>query len=208
VGQLDAGEATARQAIVHTRSLGFSWSERRLTLLIGVAQVLRGREKDGIETLKPLFEGADSRNTLVAEVVLALAHFRCGELDEAERHARRVLQQGSLYPNVEIQANAVLARVLLGQGRFLDAVAHARRGLEIRERGSMDCIFEPMLRLALAESLEAAGETSASADALRAARDYVLRQAEALSCEGLRESYLRNALEGDRIVKLAQERLV
>jgi hypothetical protein len=84
----------------------------------------------------------------------------------------------------------------------------ARIALAIRERAGMDCVFEPSLRLTMTEALRADGELAASEQALRAARDYLLRQADALSEAGLRSVYLRNTLDAERILELAQERQI
>jgi ATP/maltotriose-dependent transcriptional regulator MalT len=207
VGHLEASEETCVQAIRFSASLGFDWGKTKATLVLGSTQVFQGHGQAGIETLRPLLQSADSLNRLMAEVIVALAHCSDGNLAEAERHARLVLQQSSLFPTIGTYANTVLARVAYCQGCYQDAVDHARRALETREQGGMDCVIEPMLRLTLAEALYASGDGEASSQALRGARDYLLRQADALSAEGLNETYIRHTLESERTLLLARQRL-
>lgn len=207
VGKLEASEETCVQALSLSASLGFDWGKTKATLVLGTVQVFRGRGQVGIETLRPLMESADSLNRLMAKVIVAFAHCSDGNLVEAERGARLVLDQSSLFPTIDILAHAALARVSFCKGNYQDAVDHARRALEVREKGGMDCVFEPMLRLTLVEALYASGDIVASTEALYAARDYLLRQADALSDEGLSETYLRYTLDSERTFQLVRERL-
>lgn len=203
VGDFEAGERTCQQGLEHSQRLGFGWAEGTTTVFLGFARIMRGQEQAGIETLKPLLANADSLNGFLAQAFIAVALFREGRLSEARRDAAEAVKRSAFFPTAQTVALAVLGRIELDQERFQEAAAHASRALETSECGNIDCL-DPMLRLTQVEAARALGRTEEAKDMARLARERLLQQAQSLNDPALRELYLKNTLDAERTLDLAQ----
>ena len=88
---------------------------------VGFAQIMRGQEREGIETLKPLLANADTLNGFLAQVFIALGFFRDGCVSEARREAAEAVERSAFFPTAQTMALAVLGRIELDQERFDEA---------------------------------------------------------------------------------------
>jgi hypothetical protein len=119
-----------------------------------------------------------------------LAVLRSGRYEEAEAASRLIADTVTQLPIIRNYALAVLATAELALERPADALAHAREGLEGRQRVGGSPTFESLLRLAEIESLKALGEVEAAQSALEKARRRILDQAESFGDESMGRTFL------------------
>jgi tetratricopeptide (TPR) repeat protein len=158
---------------------------------LSLAQVRLGRGlgEEVVPTLSDLLGRLDPMFVAFARAMLSQACVAAGDLDAAERAARRTLEDASMFPGACAAALGTLARVLLRRGDVHEAIAHAERGIEAASRvGSPRDLS--ILYLAWAEALDAAGRREEATGALERARDRVRGIAASIDDAALRESYL------------------
>jgi tetratricopeptide (TPR) repeat protein len=142
----------------------------------------------------PRMEGAS--RMYLAEILAAeseTAAARDALLDRAEKEASRAIALLEIAPPLRAQALAVRARILLATGR--PALDVARAAMEsIHGGGELDD-GDALVRIAFAESLFAAGESSLARAAIEEARSRLLARAAKLDDDATRAAFLRNIPE-------------
>jgi tetratricopeptide (TPR) repeat protein len=127
-----------------------------------------------------------------------------GDAEAAEREARAAVLCVVSIPPLKALALGVLARVLLTREKARAALEAAREGVALRDALAGMEEGEALLRLALAESLDASGDRRAAEDAIRAARERLLARAAGIPEPGFRQSFLRRVPENARTLALAR----
>ncbi|MCC6552549.1 MAG: hypothetical protein IT372_05930, partial [Polyangiaceae bacterium] len=125
--------------------------------------------------------------------------------EEAERAARTALERAGEMRPVAAYAQAALARALLAQGRAGEAMAAAGEGMRLLEELGRIEGGESLVRLAYAECLFAAGARERARDAIRAAREQLLRRAARIAEPAFRQRFLERIRENARTLALARE---
>jgi len=125
---------------------------------------------------------------------------------EAARGACAVAEVEPILPLNLSESLAILGQGLLAAGRPDEALAVARRGLEILEGlGGIDD-GEAIIRLTVAEALFATGATDAGRAAIAAARERLLHRAARIPDEAMRAHFLQRVPENRRTLELATAR--
>jgi eukaryotic-like serine/threonine-protein kinase len=139
---------------------------------------------------------------------LALIEMAAGDALQAEAAARGALQVASIEPALPLnqaESLAILGQTLLAQRRFPEALQVARQGMQmLEELGGIDD-GEAIIRLTLAESLEATGDHQAARQAIASARDRLLLRAGKIVDERLRKAFLEQVPENQKTLELAAE---
>jgi tetratricopeptide (TPR) repeat protein len=174
----------------------------RSSAFLGRATLEAGRVHEAIALLEPLLGRPDPQVVASARSCLARALVAAGDLDSAEREARATLDQGARFPSTHPAAFCALALVAMRRGALSDALAFAERGLAVGSRGVW-LRDGSILRLARAETLHALGQIGDARDAIREARDRILRIASTLDDPELGRSYVTNITANARTLELA-----
>ncbi len=135
---------------------------------------------------------------------LASILFALGDLERAETKARSAVERLDMAPAFGCHAKATLARVLLGQGKFVDALEQARASRAmLTEVGALE-EGEGLVRLILAEALFVAGQKDEARTVLTEAASEVRRKAQSITDEESQRSFLAIA-EHLRTLELEKE---
>jgi tetratricopeptide (TPR) repeat protein len=141
-----------------------------------------------------------------ARKYLAAIELERGQLDVAETAARRAMELLEPMPALRPHPGAILARVLLAQGRRDEALAEAQAAMAALRSSGGIIEGEPVVYLALVEALQAHGDRDAAATLLAEAHAHLRRDAEQISDPALRASFLERVPENARIRALAAAR--
>lgn len=149
-----------------------------------------------------LVEHAEPR--VVAQVTRTLARIQlmAGDLDAAERAARRAIEATTGLPTSGAAAHAVLARVHLADQRPHDALIAARKAMDL-----LDVLVEDgegLVRVTWAEALDAAGKRAQAITAILFARDRLFARAERMGVAGWRRTFLEKVPEHVSTAQLAR----
>ncbi len=131
---------------------------------------------------------------LYLSVILSLRD----QVAEAEHEARAAINAAEGSRPIKAYALAILADVLLGQGRALEALIAAEEGVEILRELSGVEEGEALIRLVHAMSLEATGDIQAAQEGIGEARKRLLERADRITDARLRRSFLDHVPENAR----------
>ena len=124
--------------------------------------------------------------------------------EEQARDARALANVAPPLPTIRAEGLAVLAQILLAQGRAKEAHAAASEAHATLERlGGIDG-GEFLIRVEHAQALDAVGDHAGAVTVLRAARDRLLTCANKIVDAALRESFLQRVPENARVMELAK----
>ncbi len=138
-----------------------------------------------------------------ARVYLAEILAAKGDLDGALREATAAADLLASVPPLLALALATRSRIELGRGRPTDALAAVRDALlRLGDDGAEE--GEALVRLALAEALDATGDRPAAGRAIAEARDRLLARAERITRADWRSSFLDRVPENARTLELAR----
>jgi tetratricopeptide (TPR) repeat protein len=154
------------------------------------------------EAVKIFTEQGDKRLEAAARLYLGFILTDTGDLDAADVLLREslALSSASMRPTVL----AAIARILLARRNLLDALAFAREAFhELETLGGVE-EGEALVRLMLAETLEAVGDHEAAAAATKRAAERLVERAAKISDLGWRKSFLENIPEHARTMELVR----
>jgi tetratricopeptide (TPR) repeat protein len=197
------GEAARR---ADRMNLGNARSYAKLNLglaLLGLGRLADARRVE--EEAIALFTAQADRPLLsTARTYLARVLAAQGERDAAALGCLVVADDRGAPPALRAQALAVLAEILLAEGRAEGALARAEAAMSLLT--SLDGIEEgeSRIRLVHAEALAAAGDRAAAEAALADARDRLLARAAQVVDPALRRSLLERVPENARTLALAR----
>lgn len=186
-GDLEAAEATARSCLEGAE--GFTRNMFHETL--GIALVWAGRFDEAYALLEPIVRGADPITTHTPRSLLAMIHLHRGDIDRAEREARTMIEHSASLPYALEAGHFLLAEVALARGLADVALREADQGQEVAASGLQLAAWGTYGRLTRARALVATGDTEGARNALREARDRLLRLARTLDGDDARRRFLR-----------------
>jgi len=140
-------------------------------------------------------------------IELAIARERAGaeaagEFERLMRDAHRARLHG-----YELHARIELARTLLDTGQSDSAAGQARLALAQFEQIDPLGLYRPTVWWTAFRALEAAGETAAALDSLRAGRDWIEHTAQEHVPAEYRDSFLENNPINRKLLTAARARL-
>jgi hypothetical protein len=163
------------------------WGRLSLTQV----RLARGEGRGLVAELAQLAARLDPMFVAFARAMLSQAWLAAGDLEAAEREARRTRDEASMFPGACAAALGTLARVSLARGDPEAALALATDGLEAAARiGSPRDVS--MLLLTRIEALAASGRQAEGAAALDGARRRIERIAASFDEPALAESFVRH----------------
>ena len=135
--------------------------------------------------------------------LLAQVELRRGDLEAAERAAREAIELVASSPRLLIMVLAMLAEVLVRQGRAVEALAVIERGFSVQRSLPPAYAAVGHLSLVHAEALAETGEHARAREALAEGRAALLAQAERIGDPALRRSFLEAVPEHARLMALS-----
>ncbi|MCP4677918.1 MAG: protein kinase [Deltaproteobacteria bacterium] len=208
LGRLSDSEHYSGLALTNSQSAQMGMIACWSSYALGIARIFNGEIAVGIETLEPML---DEQTPLIisaySRVGVALGHYLEGNLDDADREAQTAADASGLVFQIRAQALAVLSAVALQRSDQARAIELARMGLDPAQPLGGNPMFESLLRLTLAEALDASGEKQEARDVLSEAHQRLKKQLASLDGEDERESFLNNLPANARILELAKSRL-
>jgi tetratricopeptide (TPR) repeat protein len=209
LGQLEEAEACMRQVLATAQKMDLKYMIGGGFIALANVLAYRGSldqaRTAGERALAITSAQNDQRFRGGAETYLSITGYLAGDFARAEHHARAAAETLEAVPTGRPLAIALLARALLAQGRPAEALLGARDAYaQLESLGAVDD-GEATIRLALAECLIAAGDTSVAYEVLDKASRRILASAEAINDPASRESFLTRIPEHRRILELARE---
>ncbi|MFO0760165.1 MAG: serine/threonine-protein kinase [Byssovorax sp.] len=145
------------------------------------------------------------RFELASRLYLSVIYSLRDQIPEAEREARAAIASAEGSPPIKAYAQAILADVLLGQGRALEALIAAEGAMEILRELSGVEEGEALIRLVHAVALEATGDVHGAEEAIGEARKRLLERADRITDARLRRSFLDHVPENARTVAFSSK---
>jgi eukaryotic-like serine/threonine-protein kinase len=206
VGDLAKAHAELAAALAGAERMGLSTIATRARQNLGLVLHAQG-ELDGAVCMleRAIVESQEQRNVRFeawTRVYLARVLRDAGRLKDAEAEGRRAAEQLKVTPPARGGALAALSRVLLAAGDTAAALEAACEAMAILESYGGIEEFEPLVRLALAEALDATGDRAGARAAIAEAGRRLADQAQSLAPE-LRDAFLHAAPDNARIAALA-----
>ncbi len=194
LGAYAEGEVILRSALAEAERMHLANITANAKQNLGWALFHLGRIDEGMrmvqESLRACLENRNRRMEVGSRTYVAAILAHQGALAEAEEEARTASQLKAA-PPLRPLALAVLARCLLAQQRFNDALTVAREAIEVLESlGGAAEEGETEARLVYAETLQRTGDHAGSIAALADARTRLLARADKIESERWRKSFL------------------
>ncbi|WP_394830178.1 protein kinase [Pendulispora rubella] len=210
LGSFDAGEPKLRAAFEVARRKREPWLLSVAVPYLALALIEKGDPASIDEAwsiLRAFLEGpGDPSMQGHAQSLLAEIHLGRGELEPAERLARRALDMISEFVVLRPHADAVLTHVLRHSGRHAEACTHADTAIAWVD-GIGGCgTFEVRLRWAAFEAHAAAGSPEAPR-ILQAAVEHVHARADGIPDARVRERFLTEDPTNRRVFEEARKLL-
>jgi tetratricopeptide (TPR) repeat protein len=212
LGQFERAEALLRDALAQASRLGVLLVAANARENLAVALAARGELDEAWElelrATETFAAHGERRKEGGCRRYLARIALRRGELERAEAEARAACALLDETRPLLAGARAVLAQVLLARGDADAALLEARAAMAlVDELGEVD-EGESLVRLTLAEALEAAGDADGAARALARAQARLCERAARIADPVLRRSFLDAVPEHRRTAELAAARAV
>jgi tetratricopeptide (TPR) repeat protein len=206
LGQLDEAESGLRQCLADAERLELLHIRVWALLNLGNVLTASGRLDEARRAATAALEfgrkQGDQRLEGAALLYLSTIAFLGGELRDSEHRAR--LATEILPTPLQPAGLAALARAVLAAGRVEEALQHARLANErLATIGHVED-YESLVRLILAEALDAAGEVGPARAALRAAHDRLMARAAQIANPDWRSGFLTRLLDNARTLRLAR----
>jgi len=157
------------------------------------------------EALRLCGEQGNRRFEAVASIYLALILAMQRDLEAAVQLARAGVNLAVSSPPTLAQAHAVLSAMLLLRDESDEALAEARKAMELLERLGGVEEGEALIRLMLMSALARKGDTVAACEAAAEARDRLELRAERIANPAWRRSFLSDVPEHARTIELAAQ---
>jgi eukaryotic-like serine/threonine-protein kinase len=201
-GAIQRASMATAELVSFSEPLGRRFESDWAQLFLTWARVASGRvAAEDIALLRALLGQRDHLMVTSARAVLSQALVAVGDIDGASREATLAME-GAVLAWSQATALRSGALVELGLGRPERALALADKGLEAGAASNQPTT-DSTLRLARAEALRALGRVEESRDAIREARDRVLRIAAAIEDPELCVSYVTNIVANARTLQFA-----
>ncbi len=157
------------------------------------------------EALRRCGEQGNRRFEAVASIYLALILAMQRDLEAAVQLARAGVTLAATSPPTLAQAHAVLSAMLLLRDESTEALAEARKAMELLDRLGGVEEGEALIRLMLMSALAREGDTKAACEAAQEARDRLQLRADRIANPSWRRSFLSDVPEHARTLELAAQ---
>jgi tetratricopeptide (TPR) repeat protein len=210
LGAAAAAEQVLRGALCEAERLGQksmqAYAQHNLGLALGRQGKLEEARAVEEEALAAFRAHQDRRMEAASRIYLAMILRLSGALTAAEREGRAVAEDAATPPGLVALALATVAEARLAPGseRAAEALAAARRAMEILLELSGVEDGESLIRLVYAEALSANGDNEGARETVREARKRLLARASKVGDAELRASFLSNVPENARTLALAE----
>jgi len=208
LGAYPQAESVFAEARKAAEELGVSYVVHETKVNLARIHVARGQSAAAralaAEVIDEAAGASNIRQASMARVVLARALLALGEIQRARDESERAARDGEAYPSLRAAAEATLTRILLFQRRPAEALAPARRAMDILEHLGVLDVDDAFVRLTWAQALNAAGDRDAACSAIAAARAQLQAEAEALEPPEPRRAFFEEVPEHARILALAE----
>jgi tetratricopeptide (TPR) repeat protein len=207
VGAYDAAERAFEHAMELAVRTGTAYATTFIKVYRAAPRFERGRvaeaESQLLDAESACAQSGERYYLGRARVQLARIRTQRGDHAGAEAALRQAMEHPQSRP-LRAYASALLARVLLAQGRAEEALAAAKDARRIF--AALDAVHEgdACIQLAWAEALAATGAHEASREALDAARERVLLRAAKIDDAALRRSFLEDVPDHARTLARAR----
>jgi eukaryotic-like serine/threonine-protein kinase len=213
LGAFAASARVLREALGEAERLGQksmqAYARHNLGLSLGRQGKLAEARAVEEEAVAAFRAQQDRRMEAASRIYLAMILRLSGAAPEAEREARAVAEDPATPPGLVALALATVAEARLSpeSGQAAEALAAARRAMEIlRELEGVED-GESLIRLVFADALAASGDQEGAKEAAREARERLLSRAGKVGDAELRASFLQNVPENARTLSLAERLL-
>jgi tetratricopeptide (TPR) repeat protein len=208
VGMYSRAEAILQDVLQESERLGLAFPSAGAKLNLGEICAARGGSDEGRLMIAEVAQEVRTRGSAFQEgqarVVLARILIALGELEQAEREARFASEITSAIDSLNALAHALMAQVLVRTGRSSEGLAAASRAKEFLDSGGTLEDGDALIRLVFAEALHAVGDIDGARAALSTAYAFILRDAQTIRDDEMRQSFLNNVPEHARILELAR----
>jgi ATP/maltotriose-dependent transcriptional regulator MalT len=202
LGAFEEAKKKLQDAHAFLKDAGMFHFAMRMKIMGGVVLAYEGN-LEGARACVEEVEGA--LNDDGERDFLAYIHLLLGDLDAAEREARAAHAHSSVkMPTFVWFSSAVLAKVALQRGRAHEALAWAREASRVLTNpdGLSELGYE-LVRLVLAEALDACGEREEAAKVIALARARLMKLASKIADPARRRAFLERLPENARTLELA-----
>jgi tetratricopeptide (TPR) repeat protein len=209
IGQLEESEARLRKVLLTARKMDLNHVLRAVLQALVNVLAYKGELDEarrlGEQGLAVTCAHNDRYFKGFTQAYLCVTEHLAGDFVRAEEYARASLLTWKSVPSLRPFALALVARVLLAQGRLADALPLARDAHTQLESLGVVQDGEATIRLALAECLVATGDQPAAHQAVATTAQWLRTRAETIDDPAMRESFLTRIPEHRRILELARE---
>jgi tetratricopeptide (TPR) repeat protein len=210
-GALEEAASTMKEVMQRAERMGLGYVAAQQKQNLGLALARLGQldaaravEAEAVDAFRAF---GNRRMESASKYYLGHILLLAGEPVRAEEQTRDALEQANVdppLPTIRAEGLAVLAQILLAQGRAKEAHEAAAEAHATLERlGGIDG-GEFLIRVEHAQALEAIGNHPGAVVVLRAARERLLTCANKIVDAALRESFLQRVPENARIMELAK----
>ena len=210
-GALEEAARTMKEVMQRAERMGLGYVAAQQKQNLGLALVRLGQidearivEAEAVDAFRAF---GNRRMESASKYYLGHILLVAGESLRAEEQTRDALALANVeppLPTIRAEGLAVLAQILLAQGRAKEAHEAAAEAHATLERlGGIDG-GEFLIRVEYAQALEAVGEHARAVAVLRAAHDRLLTCANKIVDAALRESFLQRVPENARVMELAR----
>lgn len=184
---------------------GISWLSEWNRYVLDRMNANFGDPREAVARESALQAIADPCVRNLRQGAIADAHFALGNMVDAERGAKKVVEECAALFFPMAAGIAVLARTAQARGRHREALEYAETGCALDQQGRVYLLDGSKLHLSRFEALLALGDRNAAREALRTARDRVLRIATSFDDPAERDTYLTRIEPNARTLTLARE---
>jgi tetratricopeptide (TPR) repeat protein len=205
LGQFEAAETTLRAALAAAERMGLDVV--RSAALHNLGYALRGlsrwaeAERAELRAIAAFAAQGDRRGEGLSRAILASILIASRELADAEREARAAVAALESSPAGRALGLAVLADVLLEQGRIQEALKVAGEADRLLEVAGRVIEQESLLRVVIADAHWASGSASTARDMVRRACARLREKARVIDDAEVLESFLRRVPENRRLLE-------
>jgi tetratricopeptide (TPR) repeat protein len=210
LGALEEASRTMKEALARAERMGLGYVAAQQKQNLGLALARLGQldearlmEAEAVDAFRAF---GNRRMEAASKYYLGHILLLAGESVRAEEQTRDALSLADLppgLPTIRAEGLAVLAQVLLAQGRAREAhQAAAEAHATVERLGGIDG-GEFLIRVEHAQALEAIGDHAAAVAALRVALERLTVCANKINDPALRQSFLQRVPENARIMELS-----
>ena len=207
LGQLDRAEALLRQSLAEAQRNELNYVTAMVLINLGPLLAHTGHldeaHRIAIQALEFARKQGDQRWEGAAQLYLSTIAWLAGDYEQSEQRARSACE--ILPAPLQPSGLASLSRAVLARGRIKEALQHARTANDLLTAIGHVEEYESLVRLMLAETLEASGDHVAAMDAIRNAAERLSLRAAQISTPAWRESFLTRLADNARTMRLAHD---